>query len=332
MEIKKGISQMTEYPNREINYVVSSDGKMYYVLQDGELKNGAVIATLDPKRAIDSSVSCDNIGVFKEDGSVLIDFDKKDIKKVTDDLLLVVNSKPISNEVIDALSKENDEANKVLLQDSTTAIIDKLIEEMGITGEILFSDAYSEANIYNIDSYNNKIGIESSFIGKNNENLYFHTNLVNTDTKVVKYVEEQSNNSFDITNNIPKIEDDIENIEPQELKLDISKDILEGFKPLEENVTSKEIVNEENNYDTSTVNDEADNSNNDEDVSGDEVLDNAIETIKKMIEETNKLNEKISSLEKELEEKNKIIEEQESKKNTLNSLLNEANEVLENID
>ena len=301
-----------------------------------ELKNGAVIATLDPKRAIDSSISCDNIGVFKEDGSILIDFDKKDIKKITDDLLLVVNSKPISNEVIEAVEKENDESNKALLQDSTTAIIDKLIEEMGITGEILFSDAYSEANVYKTDSYNNKVGMDSSFIGKNKENLYFHTNLVNADTKVIKYVSEKNNDSFDLGNNIPKVEDDIENIEPQELKLDISKDILEGFKPLEENSISKDKekeVNEESTVNTSMPSEnEVDNSDNTDSESSDEVLDNAIETIKKMIEETNKLNEKIASLEKELEEKNKMIDEQESKKNTLNSLLNEANEVLENID
>ena len=38
MEIKKGISQMAEYPNVEINYVVPADGKMYYVLKNGELK------------------------------------------------------------------------------------------------------------------------------------------------------------------------------------------------------------------------------------------------------------------------------------------------------
>ena len=81
MEIKKGISQMAEYPNMEINYVVPSDGKMYYVLKDGELKNGSIIATLDPKRAVDEKVLCDSIGVFKEDCSVLIDFNKKDIKK-----------------------------------------------------------------------------------------------------------------------------------------------------------------------------------------------------------------------------------------------------------
>ena len=51
-----------------------------------------------------------------------------------------------------------------------------------------------------------------------------------------------------------------------------------------------------------------------------------------MIEETNKLNDRISELEKELEMKDKIIASQESKKNELSSLLDEANEVLDNID
>ena len=39
MEIKKGISQMPEFLNQEINYVVPSDGKMYYVLKDGILED-----------------------------------------------------------------------------------------------------------------------------------------------------------------------------------------------------------------------------------------------------------------------------------------------------
>ena len=56
MEIKKGISQMAEYPNVEINYVMSRDGRMYYVLKDGILENGCIIATLDPKYAIDEKI------------------------------------------------------------------------------------------------------------------------------------------------------------------------------------------------------------------------------------------------------------------------------------
>ena len=80
MEIKKGISQMAEYPNVVINYVVPKSGNMHYVLKDGILDNGVIIATLDPRHAIDEANPCQNIGVFSAFGDILVDFNKKDIK------------------------------------------------------------------------------------------------------------------------------------------------------------------------------------------------------------------------------------------------------------
>lgn len=382
MEIKKGISQMPEYPNQEINYVVPSDGKMYYVLKDGVLEDGTVVATLDPKYAFDQTLPCSTVGAFKEDGSVLIDFNKKEIKKIGSDLLLAVASNPISKEVIDAKAKETDENSKNVLLNNATMIADKLINEMGITGELLFSDVFGEANVYKTDSYNNKIGVDCSFIGKTSKELYFHTNDINTQSKIIKLdpsiptVEEDAG----IIDSIPIMEDtptapvieEVENISIEEtpsienitdveessngnLKLDIGQDILDGFsnadaeaktsekeevsdfeeeqieKESEDEIvekTSEDIQKEMNDspfeLPTSTISTDPSD--------GGEVLDNVIAVMKKMIEETNKLNDRITSLEKEIEEKDKVIEKQESKKDELNDLLDQANEVLENID
>lgn len=355
MEIKKGISQMVEYPNREINYVVPADGQMYYVLKDGVLNNGAVIATLDPKRAIDEGIICDNIGVFSADGSVLIDFDKREIRKVTDDLLLVVNSKPVSEEVIRAQEKINDDMFKNIMKENQISIIDKIMREMGITGEMLFSDAYLEANIYKVDSYNNKVGIEASFIGKNDKELFFHTNDINKESTRIKYV--SNNASYNFGKSLFDLPTEVDNSSTQDLKLDISNDILEGFKNKdEEEVNTQEKTaeeekkeeqpkssedNKEENTNSEEKNDNKNEKSQENNVTEqeDQVLDNVIDVMKKMIEETGKLNERIEELEKELEEKNKELqektsklEEQESKKNELSSLLSEANEVLENID
>lgn len=365
MEIKKGISQMAEYPNAEVNYVVPADGQMYYVLKDGELANGCVIATLDAKRAVDPAVSCDNIGVFKEDGTVLIDFDKKEIKKINDDCLLVVNAIPKTESVVNALKNMDDEISKTMVKDNSTTIVDKMMIEMGITGEILFSDAYSEANVYKMDDVNHKIGPDSSFIGKNDTNFYFHTNDTTKDTVLVNLngeVVEKEPTGFampeePITNNIPQevsepktpevkdeevaAEEEVQatdfeasDMESQDLKLDISQNILDGFKPQEENI--KEDITEEK---EDTAMEIPTGTETEVEEENDTVLDNVIEVMKKMIEETNKLNEKIAGLEKEIEEKNGIIASQESKiesentkKNKLNDLLDEANEVLENID
>lgn len=350
MEIKKGISQMSEYPNMEINYVVPSDGKMYYVLKDGELKNGAIIATLDPKRAVDENVLCDSIGVFKEDGSVLIDFNKKDIKIVTDELLLVVSGNPISKEVINAQASRNDVTVNSTLKENQVSIVDMMMKEMGITGSMIFSDPFEEANIYKIDSYNNKVGIDCSFIGKSDKELFFHTNDINTQSTKINYTEVDSvvqENKPPTIDSMSVMNNEIESIDQNELKLDISSDILDGFqKSEEEKPQTEELIDNVNNKIAST--NEIEEEKQDAELMNvdstltveestvsedkDQVLDNAIAVMKKMIGETNKLNEKIERLEKELEEKNKQLEAQESKKNELSSLLTEANEVLENID
>lgn len=382
MEIKKGISQMPEFLNQEINYVVPSDGKMYYVLKDGVLEDGTVIATLDPKYAFDQTIPCSTVGAFKEDGSVLIDFDKKEIKRIDKDLLLVVSSKPSSNEVLDALAKENDQISKSMILDNATIITDKLINEMGITGEMLFSDAFSEANVYKTDSYNNKIGIDCSFIGKTSKELYFHTNDVNSESRIVSLeaglVNSSTNNSnldhntsIDVSQNaesdendevnptsiveevstiseeggpiISKITDVDDQSGPEDIKLDIDHDILNGFNSddvskeetpsiVSEKVSEDDEVVEKTSDDIEKEMNESSFDSTDSDSVNDEILDNAIAVMKKMIEETNKLNEKISNLEKEIEEKDKTIEKQESKKNELNNLLDQANEMLEKID
>lgn len=402
MEIKKGISQMAEYPNVEINYVVPMDGQMYYVLRDGVLANGAVIATLDPKRAIDSNIVTDTIGVFAEDGSVLIDFDKKEIRKITDEFLLVVNSIPKSQEVVNALTNEDDEISKTMMKDNATTIVDKMMIEMGITGEMLFSDAYSEANIYKTDGVNKVVGVPSSFIGKNDNNFYFHTNNVETETTVIS-IEDEKEEDFDAPApvagfEIPADLTAIPSVEPAEAtpvaeqaqpvvetptdaSLDINQSIFGSFKPVEDEISNIEVTPEveesvpsvepvveeteeetdeeqpeisiENNVvipqeetpveDEETEEDEVSEESSVEvttsDNNDDAVLDNVIAVMKKMIEETSKLNKRITELEEEItrkeeeiKEKDEVISREESKKSTLSGLLDEANEVLDNIE
>ncbi len=407
MEIKKGISQMAEYPNVEINYVVPMDGQMYYVLRDGVLANGAVIATLDPKRAIDSNIVTDTIGVFAEDGSVLIDFDKKEIRKITDEFLLVVNSIPKSQEVVNALTNEDDEISKTMMKDNATTIVDKMMIEMGITGEMLFSDAYSEANIYKTDGVNKVVGLPSSFIGKNDNNFYFHTNNVETETTVISIKDEKEDDfdapapvaGFEIPADltaIPSVEPAEETpveeqtqpvVEtPTDASLDINQSIFGSFKPVEDEISNIEVTPEveesvpavepvveetkeetdekqpeisiENNVvipqEETPVEDEeteVEETEKDEvseqssvevttsDNNDDAVLDNVIAVMKKMIEETSKLNKRITELEEEItrkeeeiKEKDEVISREESKKSTLSGLLDEANEVLDNIE
>lgn len=246
MEIKKGISQMAEYPNVEINYVMSNDGRMYYVLKDGVLTNGCIIATLDPKYAIDEANPSTSVGVFSATGEVLIDFDKKSIKSIADDLVLVVNSKLNTPEVIGVSGREDDPMVSNTVNASKIAIVSKMKEEMGPDGELLFDDPYSEANVYRIDTYNNKLGNDSSFVGKNSNGLFFHTNDIKSSTQIIEI------NDFKTDENVV-IENAEEDVPSSELNLGIDSDLLSGFSIPEEDL---EKVSVENNKEDDMVSSE----------------------------------------------------------------------------
>lgn len=248
MEIKKGISQMAEYPNVEINYVMSNDGRMYYVLKDGILANGCIIATLDPKYAIDEANPSTSVGVFSATGEVLVDFDKKSIKAITDDLVLAVNSKLSTPEVIGVAGREDDPMTSNTVNASKTVIINKLKEEMGPNGELLFEDPYSEANIYRIDTYNDKLGNDSSFIGKSEKGLFFHTNDAKSTTQIVEIDDFKSDENVVIEN----ASDDSTS---GDLNLDIDSDLLSGFSIPDEDL-EKVAVDSETEEDNNMVSSE----------------------------------------------------------------------------
>lgn len=248
MEIKKGISQMAEYPNVEINYVMSNDGRMYYVLKEGVLANGCIIATLDPKYAIDEANPSTSVGVFSATGEVLVDFDKKSIKAISDDLVLAVNSKLNTPEVIGVAGREDDPMTSNTVNASKTVIINKLKEEMGPNGELLFEDPYSEANIYRIDTYNNKLGSDSSFIGKSEKGLFFHTNDAKSTTQIVEIDDFKSDENV-------VIENASDASTSGDLNLDIDSDLLSGFSIPDEDL-EKVAVDSETEEDNNMVSSE----------------------------------------------------------------------------
>ena len=215
MEIKKGISQMAEYPNVEINYVMSRDGKMHYVLKEGELENGCIIATLDPKHAIDETNPSTTVGVFSSEGDIIIDFNKKSIKSIDDDLVLVENSKLSTPEVVGIIGKEDDPNISKTVNEAKERITQDMKDDMGEQGEIIFCNPYSEANVYRVDRYNHSLGLDSSYIGKNEKGLYFHTNDINSETM------------FKEVDDFHKKEDLQETSE--DVKLDINSDALNNF-------------------------------------------------------------------------------------------------------
>lgn len=238
MEIKKGISQMAEYLNVEINYVMPKDGRMYYVLKDGILANGCVIATLDPKYAIDEKNLSTSVGVFSEAGEVLIDFDKRSIKSISDDLVLVENSKLNTPEVIEVSGKETDPTVNQTVNEAKENIIMRMQSQMSSGGEILFSDPYKEANVYRLDSYNHKLGIDCSFIGKDETGLFFHTNDIGGQIQIVEL------DDFKVEENVI-VENLEEESEPEGLNLNIDNELLNGFNIPDEDLEKMKNQEEE---------------------------------------------------------------------------------------
>ena len=335
MEIRKGISQMAEYPNARINFVVPSNGNMYYVLKDGQLENGAIIATLDPRYAIDpENNESSTIGVFSESGDVLVDFDKKEIIKLTDNLVLAKEAKPSSNEVLEALVKQNDPTAKTSVEDNKNIIVDNLITEMGSTGEMIMADPYSEANVYSLDSYNNKVGLDCSFIGKNRNGLYFHTSDINSLSKFVmvdEFKESLEEEIPEVTSDLPtEVEENIAvTEEPKDDLLAAFEMPGDEFEKTGSEVETNEEDDEEEDQDV-VEEVEEDNNNFYNNFSSDSgVLDNAIDVINKLINETNKMKDKIKELESKVKEQEEVISANEDRKDELNDLVDKANELLE---
>lgn len=299
MEIKKGISQMAEYPNVEINYVMSNDGRMYYVLKDGILANGCIIATLDPKYAIDEANPSTSVGVFSATGEVLVDFDKKSIKAITDDLVLAVNSKLNTPEVIGVAGREDDPMTSNTVNASKTVIINKLKEEMGPNGELLFEDPYSEANIYRIDTYNDKLGNDSSFIGKSEKGLFFHTNDAKSTTQIVEIDDFKSDENVVIEN----ASDDSTS---GDLNLDIDSDLLSGFSIPDEDL-EKVAVESETEEDNNMVSSEEVA----EEVEEDKQQDDIVETVEENTTENDNSDDEVDTKEDDSSNSDEESPEQE---------------------
>lgn len=326
MEIKKGVSQMAEYPNVEISYVVPQSGNMYYVMKDGVLANGVIVATLDPKHAIDEVNPCNTVGAFLESGDTLIDFDKEDIKVINDGLLLAVNSNPTSSEVLDAVARSNDETAKEEMLENAKVIEAKIMEEMG-EGEIIFSDPFKEVSIYATDSYNNKLGIDCSIVGKNENGLYLHTNDVDSETVQIQI---QNTEAVNEETTIPEIDetsaednsnvDDIPEEGTEEADgFDISEEELSNMsfdnneatteeEPVEEETTEEEQIEEKSDEEEQETEQEESEEVEEKE---NEVFDNAIELINKYMDEANKLNARIKELEEKEKEQQELIESQE---------------------
>lgn len=251
MQIQKGLVKYKDRSDIVCTYGITEDNKQYYFIDNGKLSNGNVIATTVLVEAIDPTVVSSSIGVIDSEGKVLIPFENKSIKVISDQLLLVEKAKPITESVIEAVKLRNDPLAATRLVTTPAAIKDKMNAKMGHDGRFVFNDQFSEASIFDMNGNNLLQNEYFSFIGITKDKLYYTKNTV--DSEVLEY---------SLFSTDDKVEQDYQEVveevplKEEVSKLDVSstsitKDVIE--QAINEQVTStpKEandnVVKEEDN-------------------------------------------------------------------------------------
>ena len=183
MKILKGNVKYKDRNDITCTYGTVDDGTAYYFMDSTDTKkfsNGGRIATTLLVEAIDPMVKTSNIGVIGAEGNVIIPFENKSIRPVNDNVLIVENSTPVSESVIESINLKNDPLSATKLVSTTATIKEKLNQQMGADGKYLFNDQFSEATLSDIDGNNLVNNERYSFIAQANDKLYMSKNIADS--------------------------------------------------------------------------------------------------------------------------------------------------------
>lgn len=183
MKILKGNVKYKDRNDITCTYGTVDDGTAYYFMDSTDTKkfsNGGRIATTLLVEAIDPMVKTSNIGVIGAEGNVIIPFENKSIRPVNDNVLIVENSTPVSESVIESINLKNDPLSATKLVSTTATIKEKLNQQMGADGKYLFNDQFSEATLSDIDGNNLVNNERYSFIAQANDKLYMSKNVADS--------------------------------------------------------------------------------------------------------------------------------------------------------
>ena len=183
MEILKGKVQDPGFPDTEVTYLKTDDGKTYFFIENGTLKNGNIISTPILKEGI-GHAPYTSLGLITPQGEVLIPFENKNIKVLSGDLLLVERNTPVTENVVDALNKRNDPLSASELIETANTIKQQIKSVMGSTGTYAFDNQFSEAALYTTDGVN-LANNYFSFIGVNAGAYFMSKNVVGD--SIIKY-------------------------------------------------------------------------------------------------------------------------------------------------
>ena len=183
MKILKGNVKYKDRNDITCTYGTVDDGTAYYFMDSTDTKkfsNGGRIATTLLVEAIDPMVKTSNIGVIGAEGNVIIPFENKSIRPVNDNVLIVENSTPVSESVIESINLKNDPLSATKLVSTTATIKEKLNQQMGADGKYLFNDQFSEATLSDIYGNNLVNNERYSFIAQANDKLYMSKNIADS--------------------------------------------------------------------------------------------------------------------------------------------------------
>lgn len=206
MEILKGKVQDPGFPDTEVTYLKTDDGKTYFFIENGTLKNGNIISTPILKEGI-GHAPYTSLGLIDKDGNVLIPFENKNIKALSDDLLLVEKAKPTTQSVVDAASKQTDPLSASELIQTSDTIKSQMESVMGSNSSYVFDNQFSEAALFTASGVN-LANNYFSFIGLSNGAYYMSQNVVGS--PISKYdpyanaanqAQEESNQVYSQENN-----------------------------------------------------------------------------------------------------------------------------------
>ena len=183
MKIQKGIVKYKDRNDIVCTYGVTDDGRQYYFLDETDTKkfsNGNRIATTALVEAVDPMVKASNVGVIDNEGNVIVMFDNRTIKPITDDVILVERAEPMSQSVIEALSLRSDPLSATKLVSTPATIKDRLNAQIGSEGRFIFNDQFSEATLCDINGNNLVNGEYYSFIAMTNDKIFMSKNTADS--------------------------------------------------------------------------------------------------------------------------------------------------------
>lgn len=176
MEILKSTMTDPGFPPEECTYLKVDENTLYYFIKDYSLENGNIIATTNIKEAL-GHAAYTSLGVINQEGKILIPFENKMIKPIKDQLLLVEKNIPTTASVLESLKNKSDPFALQTLAQNAATIKKQLQGIMGMSGDFVFDNQFSEAALYTMDGIN-IANQYFSFIGENNGDYYLATNVL----------------------------------------------------------------------------------------------------------------------------------------------------------